>query len=192
MGDMTDSGKKTRQDEIIFKPDIIVDYNINLRLVDKSDMMIGSVECVRKTVKWYKKLFFHMVDVCLLNSYLYYKRATGKRIPFCTFMHDLVDEILQKYGTVTKVSRGRSASAISLPDSLLGKDYMFRHCPSGIPIPPGERRPRHSHPVRDCVVCMQSKHRPATRKHTSYQCLECKVPLCIEPCFRDYHALVEY
>lgn len=80
--DRIDSGKQTRRDETVFKPDIIVDYVINMRLVDKSDMMIGSVECVRKTVKWYKKLFSHLVDVCLLNAYLYHKTSTGKLVPF--------------------------------------------------------------------------------------------------------------
>ena len=29
-------------------------------------------------------------------------------------------------------------------------------------------------------------------KLTSYQCDKCKVPLCIEPCFKTYHKLTNY
>lgn len=79
---MSDSSKTYRDDTPINKPDIILDYNQNMQITDKSDMMIGSVESVRKTIKWYKKLFFHLVDVCTLNAYPYYKKATRKNVPF--------------------------------------------------------------------------------------------------------------
>lgn len=39
----------------IMKPECVIDYNVNMRLVDKSDAMISSVEFARKTLKWYKK-----------------------------------------------------------------------------------------------------------------------------------------
>ncbi|KAK3884758.1 hypothetical protein Pcinc_010997 [Petrolisthes cinctipes] len=56
-GDMTDSGKTNyRTGEQILKPDLIIDYTENMRLVDKADMMTSFVECVRKTVRWYHKL----------------------------------------------------------------------------------------------------------------------------------------
>ncbi|KAJ8976674.1 hypothetical protein NQ317_004757 [Molorchus minor] len=50
--------KDFRTKEPIKKPACIVDYNANMGAVDRSDMMLSSTECVRKTVKWYKKLFF--------------------------------------------------------------------------------------------------------------------------------------
>ena len=69
-GEMTITRKVDhRTHEQIMKPDIIVDYNKNMRLVDKSDMQIGTVACLRKSVKWYHKLFFHLIDMSLLNAY---------------------------------------------------------------------------------------------------------------------------
>ena len=77
-GEMVDSEKKDRiTQEVTKKPDIVLDYNLNMRLIDKSDMQTGSVECVRKTIKWYKKIFFHLVDVSLLNAYDIYLTKTG-------------------------------------------------------------------------------------------------------------------
>ncbi|KAG8222624.1 hypothetical protein J437_LFUL002618 [Ladona fulva] len=44
-GQLMDSGKKNFEtNEVIFKPDAVVDYIKNMRLVDKLDMMVGSVE----------------------------------------------------------------------------------------------------------------------------------------------------
>lgn len=34
--------------EYVKKPEAVLDYNINMRLVDKSDAMISSIECARK------------------------------------------------------------------------------------------------------------------------------------------------
>ncbi|XP_069166168.1 piggyBac transposable element-derived protein 4-like [Procambarus clarkii] len=53
----------------MYKPDCVIDYNVNMRLVDKCDMMLGGVECVRRSVKWTKKFFFHLMDVAVLNCF---------------------------------------------------------------------------------------------------------------------------
>ena len=51
-GAMINSGKNDyRTNEPLKKPDCVIDYNVNMRLVDKSDMQISAVECVRKSIK---------------------------------------------------------------------------------------------------------------------------------------------
>ena len=47
--------------KIVEKPECIVHYNKNMGSVDKTDMQISFVECLRKTIKWYKKFFFHLL-----------------------------------------------------------------------------------------------------------------------------------
>lgn len=37
----------------------------------------------------------------------------------------------------------------------------------------------------ECVVCTKQKGRG--RKTTTYQCKQCKLPMCIVPCFELYH-----
>lgn len=56
--------------EPLLKHYAVVDYNINMRLVDKSDMQISSINCLRKCCKWYMKAF-------LLNAFIMYKQVTG-------------------------------------------------------------------------------------------------------------------
>ncbi|KAG8229545.1 hypothetical protein J437_LFUL009019 [Ladona fulva] len=54
-GQLVDSGKKnSERNLVIFKPYTIVDYIKNMRPVDKLDMMVESVECMTKSLKWYK------------------------------------------------------------------------------------------------------------------------------------------
>ena len=53
-----DTGKKNRKGESIMKPKAIHDYNQNMGGVDKNDAMIGNYSCIRKTYKWYTKVFF--------------------------------------------------------------------------------------------------------------------------------------
>ena len=44
-GQMIDSGKVNREtNEPVMKPNCVLDYNKNIRLVDKSDMQISSIE----------------------------------------------------------------------------------------------------------------------------------------------------
>ena len=58
-GVMVDTMKKDRKaKQAVKKPDAVLDYNINMRLVDKCDMPVGSIECIRKCVKWYKKIVY--------------------------------------------------------------------------------------------------------------------------------------
>lgn len=77
------TNKKNRKSgEIIKKPNCVVNYNNCMGSIDKCDMLLSSVECVRKITKWYKKLFFHLLDLCLLNSCSSYK-TEWKKYTYC-------------------------------------------------------------------------------------------------------------
>lgn len=53
--------------------------------VDKLDTMLSSINCIRKSTKWYKKLFFQILDYCVLDVHAMYKIRVGKNIPFAEF-----------------------------------------------------------------------------------------------------------
>ena len=98
-GNLIELGKidfQTKQPK--FKPDCIVDYNKNMRLVDKADMQISSMECMRKSMKWFKKLFFHLVDIVMLNCYNMYVKKTGKKSSLRKFSRQVVRQLLKTYG----------------------------------------------------------------------------------------------
>jgi hypothetical protein len=56
--------------ENTLKPAIVQDYNRHMGYVDKSDCIMNSYSISRRTWKWTKKLFFHHLDLSMLNSYI--------------------------------------------------------------------------------------------------------------------------
>jgi len=92
-----DVPKHYNAQEIVQKPSCVHDYNKLIGAVDRTDMVISTINSTRKTTKWYKKYFFHMIDMCLWKSYCLYKLKTGKTISITKFQLKLIDQILKKY-----------------------------------------------------------------------------------------------
>lgn len=155
-GRMLDSGKKDpKTDEPVMKPDIIIDCNENVRLVDKSAMQIGGVQCVRRTIKWYKKLFFHMVDILVLSAYSMFLTKTGNRLPLRQFFYNMAFEILERYGTPVSILRGCAvAGSARQPDRLAGREWVSRHYLVLVSDTAGGKTG-----TRNCVVCAHTKGR---------------------------------
>lgn len=158
----------------IEKPKCIVDYNQNMGGVDKSDMLLSTTETVRKSIKWYKKVFFHLLDISVLNSHCLFKVKTGSGINLLDFQRQLIKEIIEKYKQVQpRPSSSRPMTGHS-PLRLIE-----RHFPSMYPRLPGTNKSVS----KRCVVCAASKK----RRETSYTCRKCNVPLCVVGCFEKYH-----
>ena len=83
--------------ELIHKPKCIVNYISSMGAVNKCDMVISSIKSIRISIKWYKKYFFHLLDIAIWISYCLYKYKIGKDIPIATFHLELIRQILQKY-----------------------------------------------------------------------------------------------
>jgi len=175
---MSDSGKKDQQGNAIQKPDVVLEYNNVMGAVDKVDQMLEPYSVQRKGVKWYIKLFEHLMDVAVFNSFVVYKQCNvNSKLAFLDYKLLLVENIVLKYHF------GGAAS----PRGLLADCPLrlkARHFPSHIP-PSGKK----AQPTRKCEVCSDAKMRHETR----YMCLDCgSVPLCVDPCFRLYHSVKFY
>ena len=66
---MKDTGKNERNVDPRLKPHCVQTYNGGMGGVDASDQMAATYRFVQKYVKWYKKLFFYLLDIVVLNSY---------------------------------------------------------------------------------------------------------------------------
>ena len=97
-----------------------------MRLVDKSDMQVGTIDSLRKSMKWYKKLFFHFMDLSVLNTHHLYVLQKGKKIFLKDFSLALCKQILAKQETLTK-SFSHRVSCHNPPDRLLAAAYISRH-----------------------------------------------------------------
>lgn len=157
----------------ISKPECIVDYNKNMGAVDRSDMIISSVNSTRKTVKWYKKLFFHLIDLSLLNAHVLFQQKTGKKQPLGEFQLKVIGQLIEKHKLEPKTLLKRKAP---LPSRLTERHFLGK-------IPPTNNK---INAARRCYVCANTKNQKR-RKETRYLCKQCDIALCFEPCFEIFH-----
>ena len=75
----------------------LADFNALMGAVNKIDMILSSLQCVRKSTKWYKKYFFHLLDLAIYNGYILYKSTNNKTGTFVNFHSLFIKHILQKY-----------------------------------------------------------------------------------------------
>ena len=55
-------------------PNTIKLYSKYMRGVDLSNQLISYYEIDRRTYKWWKRIFFHLVDLSIINSFIIYKK----------------------------------------------------------------------------------------------------------------------
>ena len=61
--------------------------------VDRSDQVSATCQSTRKYVKWYKKVFFYVLDICIANAFALHKSFNGSK-SFPKFKLTLVKEII--------------------------------------------------------------------------------------------------
>jgi hypothetical protein len=76
------------------KPEIVEHYIQHMWYVNKSDRMANSYSISRRTWKWTKKLFFHFLDLTVLNSYILLMSCGSK------LSHRLQADTCEEYGRV--------------------------------------------------------------------------------------------
>uniref|UniRef100_A0A1Y1N5A9 PiggyBac transposable element-derived protein domain-containing protein n=1 Tax=Photinus pyralis TaxID=7054 RepID=A0A1Y1N5A9_PHOPY len=83
--------------EPVKKPLCIVNYNERMGAIDRADMMLSSLECMRKSLKWYKKIFFHTIDLLLLNSHAMFLLKRSDKVPFAKFQLAVIQQLLDRF-----------------------------------------------------------------------------------------------
>lgn len=179
--DATSGRKKTKEGVESQKPKCITDYNYNMSTIERTDLLLSSIESVRKSVKWYKKVFLHLVDMTLVNAHALYKVTSGNtNIPLRKYQLALVKELVTKYQKVKP--RASTSNRCDTDNSPLR--LIERHFPSMYPPKESTQKP----PSRRCIVCSKQN----LRKETRYTCVHCNVPLCVIPCFEIYHTIKQF
>ena len=156
--------------QTVQKPLGIDQYNAYMGGVDKSDQLVTYYGYNNFSRKWWKRVYFHLLDVTLVNAYvLYYKTCEGKVLSHMDFRIEVAKGLI---GAECFTSL-QLAPVVDSPARLIGHNHF--------PEPSGQH---------DCEVC--SNRKSGKRKTTTYICCSCKVPLCVYPCFKTYHTVMHY
>ncbi|XP_057183540.1 piggyBac transposable element-derived protein 4-like [Triplophysa rosa] len=146
----------------ISAPPAVKEYNRFMGGVDLSDSLINYYKVIHKTQRWYKTLFYHFMDIAIVNAFLLYKDLTkGKgEIPMHqkAFRETLVEEL---------------AAAAKIP------------APSSTP------RSKHHKPVHITAHSTMGRLRcRQCQAKTPVKCSSCDIPLCFVPnrdCYNEWH-----
>ncbi|GFO07295.1 PiggyBac transposable element-derived protein 4 [Plakobranchus ocellatus] len=166
--------------EPIVKLHAVADYNKFMGAVDRSDQMVSFNSFRRRTLKWWKKAFFHMFMLAVLNSYLLHKCsvAAAEALSHRLFRRDLAMQLVA-WAPITM-----TCTIKDVGDTVILR-LTARHFPSLIPA---KDNSKIKNPQQNCIVCSE----PNARKRTRYQCSSCEVGLCPDQCFELFHTRKDY
>ena len=149
-------------------PSPIYRYNKYMSGVDKSDQLINYYNVLRISKKYWKTLFFHFVDISIVNSYIIHTAKEKKPMKHYEFRERLV-----------RGFSGFSTSSCTREAESAGKESTSNQCSllEHQPVPLQERSP--------CVYCKLTQGKT---HYTTRQCKQCKSSLC----FRDRNCFVQW
>ncbi|GBM28228.1 PiggyBac transposable element-derived protein 4 [Araneus ventricosus] len=170
------------KNEVRKKPKVVMEYNNTMGGVDRMDQHLTNYPVTKKRgKKYYKKIFFHLLEVSLWNAFVLYQKHGGK-YSHLNFRLDIIDRLIERHGTVNE-KKGRPGI---LPNPLRLTERHFLEV-----IGPSDKKLR---PTRQCFVCCSKRNDfgKRVRKETRYFCPDCDVGLCLSPCFKIYHTKPEF
>lgn len=159
---------KTRQQ--VACPNMIRHYNSRMGGVDLADMLIALYRTEMRAHRWYIPLFSQLLDICINNAWLLYRREAKESKPFklkefrCAISKSLVT--FQRVVTMTP----RGSKKCLTPDCQV--DIRYDHVGH---LPTFTTKGR-------CKKCIKGQ--------TKFKCSKCNVRLCLTEernCFYDYH-----
>ncbi|CAK1580646.1 unnamed protein product [Parnassius mnemosyne] len=181
--------KKTRERVDILCPKSITEYNSHMGGVDLLDSFMGRYHIRVKSRKWYIRIFFHLFDLAVINSWIIYKNNAIKEkvakkniLNLGEFRNDLA-YVLCNSGT-NENKRGRPSSS-SLEQELQAKKKRLQ----SKPIPPLDIRMDGLGHWPDVGVSLRCKY-PHCTGYTTISCAKCGINLCLNKnnnCFTRFH-----
>lgn len=155
---------RTGETQTYTVPTVVTSYNSARSGVDTLDQLQSYYSMGRKNRRWWPRLAWWLIDMCILNSYQLFKLKTKQKISSLEFreqlMHELAGESKQPFGDITN-KRQKTDNNNSDRHLII-----------------------ESNKANDCKYCSD---RSVHRKRTKFKCETCNVSLCVTPCFKLYH-----
>lgn len=154
-------------------PAVVADYNKYMGGVDRFDQYRERYETGRKSIKWWFRILYFLLDMAVVNSFILWKmhRPPDPKNNQLTYRLKLARQLINGFSSRKIQGRPVNFFKCSVPKELrLSKGAL--HLPRVVESP------------RRCKLC-SSKQKKQTR--TKVICIACKVPLCVKNCFETFH-----
>lgn len=170
-------------------PTVINDYNKYMGGVDHADQLRASYGVHRRSKKWWHRIFWGILDIAFVNSFVVYCRISGEKPSLLDFRRDVALGLMSQTDVnCKKGSLKRSSKSPQQPSNKRrGKEPSV---PNDVRLGNlGVHWPTFTEGVRArCEMCAmkQIQSRPYSK------CSHCGVYLCCNDkknCFAEYHGL---
>ncbi|XP_068084847.1 piggyBac transposable element-derived protein 2-like [Anabrus simplex] len=166
-------------------PKIVKVYNCFMGGVDLHDMLVALYRSNIGVRRFYLRIVFHLIDMCVVNAWLLYRRHCGqtgvtKHMSLLTFRSDIAHALLQA-GKSTVRKRGRPSNESNSP--------LPQRRAAVTPTPVDDARydavahwPIHVDTKQRCKLCIKA--------YSRIRCSKCSKAFCLtktKNCFMDYH-----
>ena len=174
---------RRRGDDTPFpKPTMIDEYNHYMGGVDKLDQLISTYSFTKKSKKWWKKVFFRLLEISVINACILYMKfhpsfASNNR-KHKYFRHLLIHEMVQPF--LDARANPETTNMLSTPGRPADIDVLRLR---------GKHFPISMYPKRKtCTACgyKTDKNGKQSRKKTSNYCEKCDLYVC-KDCFEKFH-----
>ena len=179
----------------VIKQYVVHDYKIRMGGVDLSDNFLSRYQTV-KSIKWYRKLLLHLINMATLNAHILNKKYGVQKMSHCAYM-----EYIAKYLITTSVESAtclKKKLSIAIDNSHL--QFAGKHFVRKFTTVPGSKRKM---PARKCSVCNFMHQQLARMGHNDLNLqvriffiwlysLLTQVTPCLIPCFKIFHLKVTY
>lgn len=176
------------------KPIEVSTYNDHMSGIDRCDQMTSTYSTPRKTIRWYKKCFFHLLDIAVWNAFYLTRKFcknNSRKYRFLHFRDELIKHLIQLPADIEakhlirrqKHDNRRPEQASYETEHVIPGPSSEGHWPERNPGEPTAKSNKKSVFLK-CRLCTTKK----IRKETSYRCKGCveKPPLCPD-CFQEWH-----
>ncbi|XP_067028415.1 piggyBac transposable element-derived protein 4-like [Acropora muricata] len=152
----------------------MIDNNKFMGAVDRCNQMVAYSCFRRRTMKWWKKVFFHLFFLTILNAYILHNERTQSPVLHTNFCRELVKKLITSSGISPSLTPRGRPRRLAVGLTRLQAGYHF-------PRKKQDTRKR-TNITRSCAVCFpgqknilastgEKRKRPG--KESSFHCLHC-------------------
>ncbi|XP_025407636.1 piggyBac transposable element-derived protein 2-like isoform X2 [Sipha flava] len=183
--EMTRFDRIKKSNIIIDCPMLIKEYNKHMGGVDLLDSHIGRYKIRFRSHKWYMRLFYHLIDLTVVNSWTLFKRVKeikkeNSNIELADWRKQLAFTLIQS-GQIRTSGRGRPSSSLEVKIAST-RPQSFRPIKE-VRTDKFDHWPQITDKRERCKM-------PSCKGFTYLKCTKCTVFLCLnrnKNCFTNYH-----
>jgi hypothetical protein len=139
--------------------------------------MLSYYTFATKTVKWWKKLFFHLFNLAVVNAHILHNKSIKEKMSLENFNEKVAEGLLASADTEIR-DLGQTSSPAWLGPTIFYIEFQRRMLSQR--EKPSVRAERGKHQTGKTVT-----------KFTTTYCRKCD-RLCIGQCFEVYHSKLNY